>query len=412
MQRKKTELEKRKEQLFRELVQISGINSAEGAQNLIKEMLSGTLQQMLESEMDEKLGYSKYDYKNKNTDNSRNGYSTKSIDTSNGEIELEIPRDRNGEFEPKIIGKYETRLSGDIEEKIISMYAKGMTQADISDHIKDLYGFEISDASISKITDKILPVAKEWQTRPLENIYAMVFMDAIHYHVRSEGRIVKKACYIAIGTDLEGKKEVLGLWIGENESAKYWLNVLNGLKSRGVEDILIACTDHLPGFTEAINAAYPKTDVQHCIIHQIRNSTKYVSYKDLKALMLDLKTIYRADTENSALENLEKFNEIWGKKYPKIYESWYSDWANLSTYFSYPPEIRKVIYTTNQIENFNRCLRKVTKARTVFPTDDSLFKMLYLATMDITKKWTGSRYDWKPIYMQLEIYFGDRITRP
>ena len=410
MQRKKSEIEKRKEQLFRELINLSGTTTAEGAQNLVKEMLSGTLQQMLETEIDEKLGYSKYDYRNKETDNSRNGYYSKNLETSNGEIELNIPRDRNGEFEPKIVPKYQTRLTSDIEDKIISMYAKGMTQSDIASCIMDLYGFEISDASISKITDKILPVAKEWQNRPLESVYAMVFMDAIHYHVRSEGRIVKKACYIAIGTDLEGRKDVLGLWIGENESAKYWLSVLNELKTRGVKDILIACTDNLKGFAEAIEAAYPKTDLQHCIIHQIRNSAKYVSYKDLKALMLDLKEVYRANTETQAMDNLERFNDIWGSKYPKIYESWKNDWTNLSAYFGYPAELRKIIYTTNQIENFNRGLRKVTKSKTVFPNDESLFKMLYLATMDITKKWTGVRPDWKPIYMQLEIYFGERMA--
>lgn len=284
-----------------------------------------------------------------------------------------------------------------------------MTQSDISGHIKQIYGFEISESVVSRITDKVMPIIHDWQQRPLENTYAVVFMDAIHYHVRQEGRIIKKAVYTAIGLDLEGKRDVLGLWVGENESAKYWLTVLNELKNRGLNDILIACTDNLTGFAEAIAAAYPQTDLQHCIIHQIRNSTKYVSWKDLKAVIADLKLIYRADTEKQAYENLESFREKWDSKYPKIYKSWHDDWANLTTYFAYPPEIRKIIYTTNQIENFNRQLRKVTKTRSVFPNDDSLLKLLYLAINDITQKWTGKRYDWRPIRMHLEIYYGDRI---
>jgi len=409
MQRKKTPEEIRKRELLKELIQLTGTKTASQAQDLVKEILSGTLETMLNSELEEELGYSKYDYKNKQTENSRNGYSKKNILTSNGEIELNIPRDRAGEYEPQIIEKHQTRLSGDIEEKIISMYAKGMTQNDISSHIQDMYGFEVSDSVVSRITDKILPIAKEWQMRPLERIYAIMFLDAIHYNVRQEGRVVKKAVYIAIGITLEGTKDVMGLWIGENESAKYWLSVLNELKTRGIEDILIACTDNLTGFADAISAVYPKTDLQHCIIHQIRNSTKYVSYKDIKALMADLKKVYRATTEQQASDNLEDFRKKWSGKYPKIYESWKRNWANLSTYFAYPPEIRKIIYTTNQIENFNRQLRKVSKAKSIFPNDDSLLKILYLATCDITRKWTGKRLDWNPIRMQLAIYYEGRI---
>ena len=409
MQRKKTPEEIRKRELLKELIQLTGTKTASQAQDLVKEILSGTLETMLNSELEEELGYSKYDYKNKQTENSRNGYSKKNILTSNGEIELNIPRDRAGEYEPQIIEKHQTRLSGDIEEKIISMYAKGMTQNDISSHIQDMYGFEVSDSVVSRITDKILPIAKEWQMRPLERIYAIMFLDAIHYNVRQEGRVVKKAVYIAIGITLEGIKDVMGLWIGENESAKYWLSVLNELKTRGIEDILIACTDNLTGFADAISAVYPKADLQHCIIHQIRNSTKYVSYKDIKALMADLKKVYRATTEQQASDNLEDFREKWSGKYPKIYESWKRNWGNLSTYFAYPPEIRKIIYTTNQIENFNRQLRKVSKAKSIFPNDDSLFKILYLATCDITRKWTGKRLDWNPIRMQLAIYYEGRI---
>ena len=289
------------------------------------------------------------------------------------------------------------------------MYAKGMTTSDIQAHIKDIYGMDISDTTVSRITDKILPEAREWQQRPLESVYAVVFMDAIHYHVRSEGQIVKKAVYIAIGVNLEGRKSVLGMWVGENESAKFWASVLNNLKNRKVEDILIACTDNRTGFSEAIAAVFPKTDIQNCIIHQLRNSSKYVSYKDIKALMADLKRVYQAVDEQSALAALDDFAEIWDKKYPKISKSWRENWANLSTYFKFPEELRRLIYTTNAIEGFNRQLSKVTKSKAVFPTDDSLFKMLYLAMLDFTKKWTGRRQDWAQIYPQLALYYSGRI---
>lgn len=289
------------------------------------------------------------------------------------------------------------------------MYSKGMTTGDIEAHVRDIYGVEVSDTTISRITDKILPKAKEWQQRPLEAIYAVVFLDAIHYHVRSEGQIVKKAVYIAIGINLDGRKDVLGMWVGENESAKFWATVLNSLKNRGVEEIFIACTDNLTGFSAAIEAVYPKTEIQNCIIHQLRNSSKYVAYKDLKALMADLKAVYGAVDEPAALDALDVFSEHWDKKYPKISQSWRANWANLSTYFKFPQELRRLIYTTNTIEGFNRQLRKVTKSKSVFPTDDSLFKMLYLAMTDITKKWTGRRQDWSRIHAQLAIYFEDRM---
>ena len=304
--------------------------------------------------------------------------------------------------------EYKT-LSGDIEEKILSMYAKGMSTGDIEAHIRNIYGLSISDSTISRVTDKILPIVREWQQRPLESLYGVVFMDAIHFHVRSEGQIVKKAVYVAIGLDMEGKRDVLGMWIGENESAKFWLGILNSLKNRGVEDILIACVDGLTGFTNAIEAVYPRTEVQQCIIHQIRNTTRFVSYKDIKELMKDLKLVYGAVDESTALSELDAFDAKWSKKYPKIASSWREKWPNLATYFKYPQQVRKLIYTTNAIENFNRQLRKVTKAKSVFPTDDSLLKMLYLAMIDITKKWTGRRQDWGAVHSQLEIFFADRI---
>ena len=289
------------------------------------------------------------------------------------------------------------------------MYTKGMTTSDIETHIRDIYGVEVSDTTVSRITDKILPIAKEWQQRPLESIYAVVFMDAIHYHVRSEGQIVKKAVYIAIGIDLDGRKDVLGMWVGENESAKYWVTVLNSLKNRGIEDIFIACTENLTGFSAAIEAVFPETEIQNCIIHQLRNSSKYVSYKDIKALMADLKAVYAAVDESAALDALDAFVEKWDKEYPKIAQSWRENWPNLSTYFKYPQEVRRLIYTTNAIEKFNRQLRKVTKAKSVFPTDNSLLKMLYLAMTDITKKWTGRRQDWSMVHAQLAVFFADRM---
>ena len=394
---------------IRELLQMSNIGSMDDIQSLFKETIAEFMENGLDAELDDELGYSRYDYRNKDTNNSRNGHSSKTLRTSFGDVDVAVPRDRKGEFEPQLLKKNQTSVSQDIEEKILSMYAKGMTTSDIESHICDIYGVEVSDTTVSRVTDKILPVAKECQQRPLESVYAVVFLDAIHFHVRSEGQIVKKAVYIAIGIDLDGRKDVLGMWVGENESAKFWATVLNGLRNRGVEDIFIACTDNLTGFAAAIEAVFPKTEIQNCIIHQIRNSTRYVSYKDLKALVADLKAVYSAVDEPAALEALEAFAEKWNKKYPKIAASWQDNWPNLSTYFNFSQEIRRLIYTTNAIEGFNRQLRKVTKAKSVFPTDDSLFKMLYLAMMDITKKWTSKRQDWSMIHAQLAVYFDDRM---
>ena len=431
-------------EMMRDYLKNNDISIKDGTDvnSIMRDMMSVLLEGALDEELDEELGYSKYDYRNKETDNSRNGHSSKTMHTSYGDMDLAIPRDRNGEYEPQLIKKYQNTVTQDMEEKILSMYAKGMTTGDIESHMRELYDIDISDSTISRITDKILPIVKEWQERPLEEVYAVVFMDAIHYHVRSEGRIVKRAVYIALGIDMNGKKDVLGMYVGENESAKFWLSIMNGLKNRGVEDILIACVDGLNGFPQAIEAVYPKTEIQQCIIHQIRNSTKFVSYKDIKKLMADLKLVYAAPTEETALNELELFkdkwdskypkiykswlvyaapteetalNELelfkdkWDSKYPKIYKSWHDNWATLSTYFKYPEAVRRLIYTTNAIEGFNRQLRKVTKSKTVFPSDDSLLKMLYLATMDITKKWTGHRQDWGQIHSQLEIYFEERL---
>ena len=387
-----------------------GASNVSDVQELFKEMVSTVLENGLAGELEEELGYSKYDYRNKETDNSRNGFSKKTVKSSLGEMEIKIPRDRNGEYEPQILKKHQTTLSGDIEEKILSMYAKGMSTADIEAHIREIYGLSVSDTTVSRITDKILPVVKEWQQRPLESIYAVVLMDGIFFHVRHEGQIVKKAVYIAIGVQMDGMRDVLGMWVGgSGESAKFWLSILNSLKNRGVDDILIACVDGLTGFPNAIEAVFPQTEIQQCVIHQIRNTTRIVSYKDIKPLMTDLKKVYTAVDEPTALHELDQFEEKWSRQYPKIAMSWRANWANLATFFKYPQEVRTLIYTTNSIENFNRGLRKVTKSKSVFPSDDALLKMLYLAMVDITKKWSGRRRDWGQIHSQLEIFFEDRL---
>ena len=396
-----------KRNIIQQLLQEYDIQSAEDIQDALKDLLGGTIKEMMEKEMDQHLGYEKSE--RSDTEDYRNGYKSKRINSSYGSMDIQVPQDRKSTFEPQVVKKRQKDIS-DIDQKIISMYAKGMTTGDIESHMQELYGVDISDSTISRITDKILPIVKEWQERPLEDIYAVVFMDAIHFHVRSEGRIVKKAVYIAIGIDMSGHKDVLGMYVGENESAKFWLSIMNGLKNRGIRDILIACVDGLTGFPQAIEAVFPKTEIQQCIIHQIRNTTKFVSYKDIKPLMVDLKRVYAAPTEDIAISELDLFDDKWGVKYPKIAKSWRDNWANLSTYFKYPEAVRRIIYTTNAIEGFNRQLRKVTKSKTVFPTDDSLLKMLYLATMDITKKWTGHRQDWGQIHSQLEIFFEERLS--
>jgi len=406
---KATEEERARKQQIREFLGSIDVKEFGDMRTLFKEMVAEVVGAGLEGELEDDLGYSKHDYANKETENSRNGYSSKSLKTSYGEVDLKIPRDRNGEFELQLIKKNQTTLPGDIEDKILSMYGKGMTTSDIEAHIQDIYGLDCSDTTISRITDKILPLVKEWQSRPLESIYAVVFMDAINFNVRSEGRIIKKAVYIAIGITLDGTRDVIGMWIGENESAKFWLSAMNSLKNRGVEDILIACVDGLTGFADAIDAVFPETEIQRCIIHQIRYTTKFVSYKDIKLLMADLKRVYTAVDEKTALSELDTFDEKWSSKYPKIATSWRDNWSTLSTYFKYPQAVRTLIYTTNNIEGFNRQLRKVTKNKGVFPTDDSLLKMLYLATMDITRKWTGRRKDWGVIRSQLDVFFAERI---
>lgn len=364
---------------------------------------------MLESELDYQLGYSKYDYKNKSTENSRNGYSKKSLKSDYGELEINVPRDRQSEFEPAIVKKNQRDISS-IEDQVLSMYARGMSQRDMEKHLESIYGIDSSPDLISRITDKITPLVTEWQNRPLDSIYAIVFMDAIHYKVRQDGKATTKAAYTAIGVNLDGIKDVLGIWIGENESSKFWLSVITEIKNRGVKDILIASVDGLSGFNDAIKAVFPETEIQRCILHQIRNSTRFVSYKDIKSFTTDLKKIYKAATEEQAVSALDDLDEKWSKKYPMSVKSWKNNWGELSTYFKYPEELRRIIYTTNTAENYHRALRKVTKSKASFPSDMALLKLLYLITVETTKKWSESMREWSKIYSQLHIHFGERIA--
>jgi putative transposase len=395
-------------EVFKRLIEDYNIKSTDDIKDMLKDLLGGTIQTMLEAEIEDNLGYSKHNYKEKITNNSRNGHSNKTVRSEYGTIDLDIPRDRNGEFEPQIIPKRQREITG-IEGQILSLYSKGMSNRDIEDHLQNLYGVDVSPTMISKITDKILPEIREWQSRQLEDVYPIVFMDAIHYSVRKEGIVVKKAVYISIGINKYGEKEVLGFWVGKNESSKFWLNILNELRNRGVQDILIISVDNLKGFSEAIKSTFPLTEIQKCIVHQIRNSTRYISYKELKEFTSDLKKVYNAITLEQAENNLLLFEEKWGKKYMAVVKSWRDNWLELTTYFKYDQSIRKLIYTTNHIENFNRQLRKFTKTKTSYPTDDSLLKSIYLSMKEITKKWTGKIPNWGEIYSQLSIYFEGRI---
>jgi putative transposase len=374
----------------------------------LKESFKDVLQEMLEAEMDVTLGYSRNEPSMKNTDNSRNGYTKKTVRSELGPLEIDVPRDRKGEFVPKIVPKYKRDISG-IEEKVISLYARGMSTRDIHEQIKELYGVEISAEMVSKITERIVPEIKEWQNRTLDPIYPFIFMDAIHYKIREDGRILNRAAYVVLGVNIEGNKDILGIWIGDNESSKFWLGILNELKNRGVNDVLMFCVDGLTGLRDAITAVYPKSEVQRCIIHQLRNSFKYVSYKDLKEFSNDFKSVYTAVSEEAALDKLCDLKDKWGRQYPYAFRSWESNWDVLSPFFKFPQEVRKIIYTTNIIEGLNRQFRKVTKTKAVFPSDTSLEKMLYLASMNIMKKWTMRYRNWDQVLSQLLIMFEGRL---
>lgn len=397
-------------ELLRNYVKEQNFTSPDDVLKAVKDMFKDILQEVLEAEMDSHLGYDKNDLSEKQTQNRRNGYSGKTIKSELGPVTLEIPRDRNGEFEPKIVPKYQRNINK-IEDKVMALYAAGMTTRDISEQIKNLYDVDISAEMVSNITNRILPIVSEWQNRPLEKTYSFVFMDAIHYKVREDKQVVIKAAYVVLGVNMDGEKEVLGIWIGANESSKFWLSVLNDLKNRGVQGVLIFCVDGLNGFKEAIGAAYPFAKIQRCIIHQIRASMKYIPYKDKKAFVADLKTVYGAVNEDEALENLLSVKEKWGHKYPNAIKSWEDNWDNLITFLAFPDYIRKIMYTTNSIESLHSQFRKVTKTKLIFPSDESLMKMLYLATENVNKKWTRAYANWDLVINQLNILFSEVLNK-
>jgi transposase-like protein len=390
-------------ELLREFVKSEQFKSTGDVMESVKSMFAEVMNEVLQCEIEEKLGYDKHERVEAGEPrNYRNGVTKRKIKTQLGEVEIEVPRDRNGEYEPQIIEKYQRSADG-LEEKILSLYSHGMSTRDIQEQIKDLYNLDISSELVSKISEKIMPMVNEWQNRPLDEYYPFVFMDAIHYKIRENHQIVSKAAYVVLGVNGEGLKEILGIWVGGNESSKFWLGVLNELKSRGVKSVDLFCVDGLSGFREAINSVYPAAGIQRCIIHQIRASSKYVSYKHIKEFMADLKKVYTAATEEAAYDKLDEFKDKWQKAYPSAVKSWEENWDILSTFFAYPVEIRKIIYTTNIIEGLHRQFRKVTKTKAVFPNDDSLKKMLYLAAQNITKKWTQRYKNWDIIISQLEL---------
>ena len=397
-------------EVLRDYIKEQNFKNPDEVLSAMKDMFRDVLQETLESEMDTTLGYDRYDISEKQTQNSRNGYSKKTVKSELGAVELNIPRDRNGEFEPKIVPKYQRNVTG-IEDKILALYAAGMTTRDISEQVKNLYDVEISAEMVSNITNKIIPLVTEWQNRPLEKTYSFVFMDAIHYKVRDEKQVVIKAAYVVLGVNMDGAKEVLGIWVGANESSKFWLSVLNDLRNRGIQDVLVFCVDGLSGFKEAIGAVYPFAKIQRCIIHQIRSSMKYVPYKDRKAFVADLKLVYGAVNEDAALENLQYAKDKWAEKYPNAIKSWEDNWDNLITFFAFPDYIRKIMYTTNAIESLNSQFRKVTKTKLIFPTDESLMKMLYLATEKISRKWNRVYLNWDLVVNQLNILFEDVLKK-
>ena len=378
-------------------------------QELLKTLFSGAVERILEAEMDEHLGYCKNDVLGNNSGNSRNGYGRKTIKSEYGESEIAVPRDRAGSFEPQVIPKRTTRTD-EIEEKILAMYAKGMSTRDIEDNIREIYGAEVSASLISRITDKILPDVNEWQNRPLEGIYPVIFFDGIVFKSRKDNKIINKCVYTVLGVDMEGQKDILGCWISENESASFWLGVCNDLKNRGIRDVFVACHDNLKGLSEAISSVFRQCSQQLCIVHQIRASTRFVPYKDRKTVCADLKNIYGAVNLDDAEYAREEFREKWDKKYPAIMKSWDQNWADLVTFFQFSAEIRKLIYTTNAVEGFHRMVRKYTKTKTIFPTDDSIRKAVYLSIREISKKWTMPIRDWGIIYGQLVLHFEERLA--
>lgn len=395
-----------KRNIIQGLLQEYDIETAEDIQEALKDLLGSTIKEMMETEMDDHLGYAKS--QRSDNDDYRNGYKTKQVNSSYGSMEIEVPQDRKSTFEPQVVKKRQKDIS-DIDRKIISMYAKGMTTRQISDTIEDIYGFEVSEGFISDVTDKLMPQIEDWQNRPLSEVYPVLYIDAIHYSVRDNGVIRKLAAYVILGINSDGYKEVLTIEVGENESSKYWLSVLNGLKNRGVKDILLICADGLSGMKEAIAAAFPQTEYQRCIVHQVRNTVKYVSDKDRKPFCADLKTIYQAPTEEKALDALEHVTEKWSEKYPNSMKSWKQNWDAISPIFKFSVAVRKVIYTTNAIESLNATYRKLNRQRSVFPGDTALLKALYLSTFEATKKWTMPIRNWGQVYGELSIMYEGRL---
>ena len=402
MNTKRNELSARENELVQLLM--SECETTGDIQEKLKRLFGGTIEQMLEAEMDEHLGYEKNAVAGNNSGNSRNGYGKKRIISDYGECEIAVPRDRNGEFEPRVLSKRQTRTD-EIERKIQAMYAKGMSQRDIEDTIREIYGADVSQGMISKITDKIMPEVNEWQNRPLEKIYPVIYFDGIVFNTRKDNRIINKCVYSVLGINLEGQKDILGTWLSENESASFYASICADLKNRGVSDIFIACHDNLTGLSEAIHSVFPKTKNQLCIIHQVRNSCKFVPYKDRKAVCADLKKIYGAVNLEDAEYAKEEFREKWDRKYPNILKSWDKNWAELTNFFEFPNEIRRIIYTTNAVEGYHRMVRKFTKTKSIFPTDDSIRKTIYLSTKEIAKKWTMPVRDWGLAYAQFAIFW-------
>ena len=382
-----------------------------GKNGVLKQLTKDLMERMLEAEMTDHLGYDKHALEGRGSGNSRNGTSAKTIQGDHGEVPLDVPRDRNGDFEPQVIPKGQRRLPG-FDEKVISMYARGMTTREIQGHLHELYGVEVSSTLISNITDAVLEEVTAWQRRPLGSVYPILYLDALQVKVKDQGAIRNKAIYLALGVGLTGEKELLGLWVSQTEGAKFWLQVLTELRNRGVSDIIIACVDGLTGFPEAIETAFPKTQVQLCIVHQVRNSLSYVSYKDRKAVAADMKKIYKSATLEEAEQHLASLGQTWNARYPTIHRTWDKHWEQLTAFFAFPPEIRKVIYTTNAIESLNSSMRKILKTRRAFPTDEAATKLMYLALQNIAKRWTRPVKDWKKALNQFAIMYEDRVPLP
>ena len=397
-----------KKNIITSLIEEYDIHTAEDIQDALKDLLGGTIKEMIEAEMDQHLGYESYE--RSNNSNSRNGYKTKSVRSKYGEVQVEVPQDRESSFEPQIVRKRQKDIS-QIDDKIIAMYAKGLTTRQISEQIEDIYGFEVSEGFVSDVTDKLLPEIEDWQHRPLAELYPIVFIDAVHFSVKDNHIIRKLAAYVILGVTMDGHKEVLSIQVGQNESSKYWLGVLNELKNRGVKDILILCADGLSGIKESINVAFPNTEYQRCIVHQVRNTLKYVSDKDKKAFATDLKKIYHAVNEEQGYKIMQEVSEKWQPHYPNAMKSWDTNWDVISPIFKFSSDVRKVIYTTNAIESLNSTYRKLNRQRSVFPSDTALLKALYLATFEATKKWSMPLRNWGKVYGELSIMYEDRVPQ-